>query len=37
MKLEGMELVRNYRMHRDHYLPMNDHTEQVPRKTNMAT
>lgn len=32
MKLEGMELIKDYRTHREHYLPMNDHTEQVPRR-----
>ena len=31
-ELKGLELVKEYREHPDRYLPMMDHTEQVPRR-----
>ena len=32
MKLEGLDLIKEVRANRERYLPMIDHTEEVPRR-----
>ena len=32
MKPEGLDLIKEYRAHRERYLPMRDHTEAVPQR-----